>query len=147
MFLDSGESPIGALAHASSGADNFNCHVTTAGSVYEYRKPTFDVYNHRFNNFMNDCTPGMFILAYLLDPSRCKGLHCIGANMKLVYYQDHALRLNLPPTADQFKKSTVNDLMKHLIQSACEILRNEQLHTQQGTKEDGRLLIQQLWGT
>lgn len=147
MFSDSGESPIGALAHASSGADDFNCHATTASSVYEYRKPTFDVYNCRFNNFMNDCTPGMFILAYLLDPSRCKGSHCISANMKLVYYQDRALQLNLPPTADQFKKNTVNDLVKHLIQSACEILQNEQLRTQQGTKEDGRLLIQQLRGT
>ena len=147
MFSDSGESLIGTLAHASSDADNFNCHVTTASSVYKYRKPTFDVYNYRFNNFMNDCTPGMFILAYLLNPSRCKGSHYIGANMKLVYYQDCALWLNLPPTADQFKKSMVNDLVKHLIQSACEILQNEQLRTQQGTKEDGRLLIQQLWGT
>ena len=34
--------------------------------------------------------------------------------------------------------------MKHLIQSACEILQNEQLQMQKGTKEDGQLLIQQL---
>lgn len=39
-------------------------------SVYNYRKATFDVFNRRFNNFMNDCTPGMFILSYLLDPSK-----------------------------------------------------------------------------
>ena len=66
--------------------------------------------------------------------------------MKPVYYQDHALRLNLPPTNDQFKKETVEDLVKYLIQSACEILQNEQLRMQKGSKEDGRLLIQQLRG-
>ncbi|KIM90086.1 hypothetical protein PILCRDRAFT_1457 [Piloderma croceum F 1598] len=71
----------------------------------------------------------MFILAYLLDP---------------IYYQDQALRLNLPPTPDQFSKQTVNDLVKHLIQSACKILQNEQLRMQKGMKEDGQLLIQQL---
>jgi hypothetical protein len=66
--------------------------------------------------------------------------------MKLVYYQDRTLRLNLPPTPDQFKKGTVDDLVKYLIQSACEILQNEQLRMQKGTKEDGQLLIQQLRG-
>jgi hypothetical protein len=39
-------------------------------TVYEYRKAIFDVFNRRFNNFMNDCTPGMFILSYLLDPGK-----------------------------------------------------------------------------
>ncbi|KAK7000614.1 hypothetical protein R3P38DRAFT_2797273 [Favolaschia claudopus] len=29
---------------------------------------TFDCYNRRFAIFMNDCTPGLFILAYCLDP-------------------------------------------------------------------------------
>lgn len=38
--------------------------------VYQYRTATFNIYNRRFNNFMNDCTPGMFILAYLLDPGK-----------------------------------------------------------------------------
>ncbi|KAJ7214487.1 hypothetical protein GGX14DRAFT_360018, partial [Mycena pura] len=33
-----------------------------------YHQETFDCYNRRFAIFMNDCTPGMFILAYLLDP-------------------------------------------------------------------------------
>jgi hypothetical protein len=47
---------------------------------------------------------------------------------------------------DQFRKQTVDDLVKHLIQSACEILQNEQLRMQKGTKEDGQLLIQQLRG-
>lgn len=72
--------------------------------------------------------------------------HLIIANMKSVYYQNRALRLNLPPTANQFKKKTIDDLVQHLIQSACKILQNEQLCTQRGTKEDGKLLIQQLRG-
>jgi hypothetical protein len=50
------------------------------------------------------------------------------------------------PTPDQFKKGTVDDLVQYLIQSACEILQNEQLRMQKGTKEDGQLLIQQLRG-
>ena len=82
---------------------------------------------------MNDCTPGMFILAYLLDPSKCfqigvwHSMYCFSANMNPVYYQDRTLWLNLPPTANQFKKNTVDDLVKHLIQLACQILQNEQL--------------------
>ena len=47
---------------------------------------------------------------------------------------------------DQFRKWTVDDLVKHLIQSACEVLQNEQLRMQKGTKEDGQLLIQELRG-
>jgi hypothetical protein len=31
------------------------------------------------------------------------------------------IRLNLPPTPDQFKKGTIDDFTKYLIQSACEI--------------------------
>lgn len=128
-------------------------------TVYEYRKATFDVFNRRFNNFMNDCTSGMFILSYLLDPSKhfrisnlksSPSLPChhiqVTDIIKPVYYQDRALRLNLPPTPDQFKKNTVDDLVKYLIQSACEILQNEQLRMQKGTKDDGQLLIQQLRG-
>ncbi|KAJ6632329.1 hypothetical protein B0H10DRAFT_1769672, partial [Mycena sp. CBHHK59/15] len=37
-------------------------------SIYKFQKETFDAYNHRFSIFMNDCTDGMFILSYLLDP-------------------------------------------------------------------------------
>ena len=73
-------------------------------------------------------------------------VHFVITDLCAVYYQDQALRLNLPPTPDQFSKQTVNDLMKHLIQSACEILQNKQLQMQKGTKEDGQLLIQQLRG-
>ena len=47
---------------------------------------------------------------------------------------------------DQFWKWTVDDLVKHLIQFACEILQNEQLRMQKGMKEDGQLLIWELWG-
>ena len=64
----------------------------------------------------------------------------------LVYYQDCALRLNLAPTLEIFKKEAIKDPVKYLIQSACEILQNEQLRMQEGTKEDGPLLIQQLCG-
>ncbi|KZP29505.1 hypothetical protein FIBSPDRAFT_727407, partial [Athelia psychrophila] len=49
--------------------------------VYQYRTATFNIYNRRFNNFMNDCTPGMFILAYLLDPG--KHLRITSASSKL----------------------------------------------------------------
>ena len=73
-------------------------------------------------------------------------VHFVIADLHAVYYQDQALRLNLPPTPDQFRKQTVNDLVKHLIQSACKILQNEQVWMQKGTKEDGQLLIQQLCG-
>ncbi|KAJ6569997.1 hypothetical protein B0H10DRAFT_1713172, partial [Mycena sp. CBHHK59/15] len=37
-------------------------------SIYKFQKETFDAYNRRFSIFMNDCTDGMFILSYLLDP-------------------------------------------------------------------------------
>jgi hypothetical protein len=67
-------------------------------------------------------------------------------DIKPVYYQDRALRLNLPPSPDQFKRGSVNDFVKYLIQSCCKILQNEQLQKQKGTKEDGILLIQQLRG-
>ena len=73
-------------------------------------------------------------------------MYCFSANMNPVYYQDCTLQLNLPPTANQFKKNTVDNWVKHLIQSACQILQNEQLCMQQGTKEDGIVLIQQLHG-
>lgn len=73
-------------------------------------------------------------------------VHFVISDLCAVYYQDQALRLNLPPMPDQFSKQTVNDLVKHLIQSTCEILQNEQLWMQKGTKQDGHLLIQQLHG-
>ncbi|KAJ6616368.1 hypothetical protein B0H10DRAFT_1799689, partial [Mycena sp. CBHHK59/15] len=40
----------------------------TCDPINEYHQETFDCYNRRFAIFMNDCTPGMFILSYLLDP-------------------------------------------------------------------------------
>ncbi|KAJ6587808.1 hypothetical protein B0H10DRAFT_1636914, partial [Mycena sp. CBHHK59/15] len=36
--------------------------------INQYHQETFDCYNRRFAIFMNDCTSGMFILSYLLDP-------------------------------------------------------------------------------
>ncbi|KAJ7110848.1 hypothetical protein C8R44DRAFT_591718, partial [Mycena epipterygia] len=37
-------------------------------AINRYQQETIDCYNRRFAIFMNDCTPGMFILSYLLDP-------------------------------------------------------------------------------
>ncbi|KAJ7435662.1 hypothetical protein B0H11DRAFT_2366700, partial [Mycena galericulata] len=37
--------------------------------INKYHQETVDCYNRRFAIFMNDCTPGMFLLSYLLDPS------------------------------------------------------------------------------
>jgi hypothetical protein len=34
-----------------------------------HQAESFAAFDRRFRIFMNDCTPGMFILAYLLDPS------------------------------------------------------------------------------
>ncbi|KAJ7230968.1 hypothetical protein B0H12DRAFT_1029740, partial [Mycena haematopus] len=42
--------------------------VNPGDPINMYHKDTFDCYNRRFAIFMNDCTPGMFILSYLLDP-------------------------------------------------------------------------------
>jgi hypothetical protein len=38
--------------------------------MYKWRSQTFAVYNRRFNNLMRDSTQDMFLLAYLLDPSK-----------------------------------------------------------------------------
>ncbi|KAJ7281114.1 hypothetical protein C8J57DRAFT_1057788, partial [Mycena rebaudengoi] len=38
--------------------------------INQYQQETFSCYNRRFAIFMNDCTMGMFILSYLLDPSK-----------------------------------------------------------------------------
>ncbi|KAJ6627751.1 hypothetical protein B0H10DRAFT_1779294 [Mycena sp. CBHHK59/15] len=47
--------------------------------ILKFRQETYDVYNCRFSIFMNDCTEGMFILSYLLDPGtkfgRCFAPH------------------------------------------------------------------------
>ncbi|KAJ7289145.1 hypothetical protein C8J57DRAFT_995341, partial [Mycena rebaudengoi] len=37
-------------------------------AINKYHRETFDCYNRRFAIFMNECTEGMFILSYLLDP-------------------------------------------------------------------------------
>ena len=42
----------------------------TASPMYKWRSQTFAVYNRRFNNLMRDSTQDMFLLAYLLDPSK-----------------------------------------------------------------------------
>lgn len=46
-----------------------NADRSTANSINKYYQETVSCYNRRFAIFMNDCTPGMFVLAYLLDPS------------------------------------------------------------------------------
>ncbi|KAJ6564273.1 hypothetical protein B0H19DRAFT_941477 [Mycena capillaripes] len=35
-----------------------------------HQRETFAAFDRPFNIFMNDCTPGMFILSYFLDPSK-----------------------------------------------------------------------------
>ena len=37
--------------------------------IYAYRSETYGVFNPCFAIFLDDCTPDMFLLAYLLDPS------------------------------------------------------------------------------
>ncbi|KAF8175184.1 hypothetical protein K438DRAFT_1608628, partial [Mycena galopus ATCC 62051] len=41
--------------------------------IHKFHQETFDGYNRRFSIFMNDCTQGMFILSYLLDPGTISG--------------------------------------------------------------------------
>ncbi|KAJ6558697.1 hypothetical protein B0H10DRAFT_2213208 [Mycena sp. CBHHK59/15] len=77
---------------------------------------------------MNDCTDGMFILSYLLDP---------------VYYDDGALRLVLPPRQN-FSKGTVSALVKYLITSARKMLQNEQKREQKGDATEGDILVNQI---
>ncbi|KAJ6616912.1 hypothetical protein B0H10DRAFT_1948775 [Mycena sp. CBHHK59/15] len=77
---------------------------------------------------MNDCTPGMFILSYLLDPA---------------YYRDGALRL-APPSRRDFTKQTVSPLVNYLIVNARLMLRNEQIREQKGDSSDGDLLVKQI---
>ncbi|KAJ6590906.1 hypothetical protein B0H10DRAFT_1960891 [Mycena sp. CBHHK59/15] len=43
-------------------------NVRADDPIAKYHQETFDCFNRRFAIFMNDCTPGMFILSYLLDP-------------------------------------------------------------------------------
>ena len=40
----------------------------SASEIYAYRSETYGVFNRRFAIFLDDCTPDMFLLAYLLDP-------------------------------------------------------------------------------
>jgi hypothetical protein len=46
----------------------FRLLCLVAFDLNQYHEETFACYNRRFAIFMNDCTKGMFILAYLLDP-------------------------------------------------------------------------------
>ncbi|KAJ7479092.1 ribonuclease H-like domain-containing protein [Mycena latifolia] len=102
--------------------------VNPADPINKYHQETFDCYNRRFAIFMNDCTPGMFILSYLLDP---------------VYYRDSALRLGLP-TRQNFSKKSASPLVSYLITSARTMLRNEQIHEQKGDSSEGDILVNQL---
>ncbi|KAJ7898237.1 hypothetical protein B0H14DRAFT_2332265, partial [Mycena olivaceomarginata] len=50
-------------------AIGFQAVFSTPGAdINKYHQETVDCYNRRFAIFMNDCTPGMFLLSYLLDP-------------------------------------------------------------------------------
>ena len=45
-------------------------HHNEADAINAYRAETYGVFNRRFAIFLKDCTPDMFLLAYLLDPSK-----------------------------------------------------------------------------
>ncbi|KAJ7832462.1 hypothetical protein B0H14DRAFT_3463371 [Mycena olivaceomarginata] len=77
---------------------------------------------------MNDCTTGMFILSYLLDP---------------MYYRDGALRLALPSRL-HFSNKTASPLVSYLITSARLMLKNEQKREQRGDANEGDILVEQL---
>ncbi|KAJ7503587.1 ribonuclease H-like domain-containing protein [Mycena galericulata] len=93
-----------------------------------HQAESYAAFDRRFKIFMNDCTPGMFLLAYFLDP---------------IYYSDSALKLNLPPRAT-FSKDTAPVLARMLIRYARQMLATEQLREQQGGAEEGELLVKQL---
>ncbi|KAJ6569911.1 hypothetical protein B0H10DRAFT_1964926 [Mycena sp. CBHHK59/15] len=97
---------------------------------------TFAAFDRRFNIFMNDCTPGMFLLSYFLDP-------ILAENSVQVYYSDMALKLNLPPRST-FSKETAPQMARDLIRYARRMLANEQLREQEGGPEEGEVLVKQL---
>ncbi|KAF7980497.1 hypothetical protein HWV62_37998 [Athelia sp. TMB] len=96
--------------------------------VFEHKAQTYGVFNRRFAIFLSECTPGMFLLAYLLDP---------------IYHRDGALKLHLPPR-EAFSKHTVPTLVHDLIRYAATMLQNEQLRTKKGGSEQGAVLVKQL---
>ncbi|KAK6966290.1 ribonuclease H-like domain-containing protein [Favolaschia claudopus] len=105
-----------------------NVFIDPENPINKYHQETVDCYNRRYAIFMNDCTPGMFILAYLLDP---------------VYYSDGAIRLALPPRVN-FSKQTASPLVVYLISKAREMLQNEQKREQRGDKSEGDILVKQM---
>ncbi|KAJ7199023.1 hypothetical protein GGX14DRAFT_373488, partial [Mycena pura] len=121
-------------------------------NINKYEVETFGCYNRRFAIFMNDCTPGLFILAYCLDPSAYALLtHRVFPNFKLiylsVYYRDGALRLLLPAHRSMFKKETASPLVSYLIVSARTMLQQEQKRVGKGDESEGRVLVNQILGT
>ncbi|KAJ6534599.1 hypothetical protein DFH09DRAFT_1369723 [Mycena vulgaris] len=120
------------------------CNPTAA--INEYNQEMFDCYNRRFAIFMNDCTPGMFILSYLLDPGAISTLcsSFLTQNINIIfYYRDGALRLGLPPRQD-FNKETASPLVGYLITSARLMLRAEQKREQRGDSSEGDILVKQI---
>lgn len=68
VFRDAGKSTD--VVH---GLKELRCDINIyciASPVYQWRSQTFGVYNRRFANLMRDSTQDMFLLAYLLDPSK-----------------------------------------------------------------------------
>lgn len=116
-----------------------------ANSINQYHQETFDCYNRRFSIFMNDCTPGMFILSYLLDPGASLDFSWFDVLTKHfpVYYRDGALRLVLPPRQN-FTKATASLLVSYLITSARSMLKNEQKREQKGDAAEGDILVKQI---
>ncbi|KAJ7913806.1 hypothetical protein B0H13DRAFT_1565237, partial [Mycena leptocephala] len=48
---------------------HLSVHLATRESFYrDHQAEIYAAFDRRFYIFMNECTPGMFILAYLLDP-------------------------------------------------------------------------------
>ncbi|KAJ7845606.1 hypothetical protein B0H14DRAFT_3454874 [Mycena olivaceomarginata] len=105
-----------------------NVFSDPSNAINKYHQETVDCYNRRFAIFMNDCTPGMFVLAYLLDP---------------VYYHDGAIRLELPPRVN-FEKETASPFVVYLVTSARLMLQHEQKRERSGTAAEGDILVKQI---
>lgn len=90
----------------------------------------------------------MFLLAYLLDPSKSVSIfsrNSMDDTGSLVYYRDGALRLHLP-LRENFKRETAEPTVIRLIKSARLMLANEQLRAEAGNQNDGQILVHQIIG-
>ena len=117
-----------------------------ASVIYQWCSETFAVYNHQFSNFLKDSMQDMFLLAYLLDPSKpCISVEYYETDNCIKVYHHGALRSNLSPSSE-FCKAKCSPLFLQLIISARLMLGHEQARVQKGSESDGAILVQQLTG-